>query len=178
MIIRRLLFMERPKAAAHLMRLGAEDRMMRFEAAQADEAIAQYVARIPMGRDVLIGAFCDDLSLRGLAHVALAGEIADIGLSVEQAFRGQGVGSQLLVRAIREARLRHMKMISSQCLTHNRWIIRKMRALGCAIQTDLGTTFATAPVDPPDLGLIGAAVFEENIGWIDYGAKMLLRLTP
>lgn len=176
--IRKLLMAEKPKVADHLKRLDTADRIMRFETPASDDYIDRYVAGLRARTDILFGAFDDALVLRGFAHIALSGDLADLGLSVEAGQRGEGIGTKLLERAIAAARLAHAKTFSSQCLTHNRWMMGKMQAMGFTIERDCGTAVATTTLDPPSLRDVQESVFHEQLGWLDYNAKLIFSLVP
>lgn len=173
---RRLLITEKPAIEAHLKRLDTGDRVMRFETAATDTFIEKYVAGLRVPQDILIGAFDDGPVLRGFAHVAIVNDLADLGLSVEASQRGQGIGSELLHRGIEAARLRHAKTFSSQCLTHNRWMMSKMRNMGFHIERDYETAVATTDLTPPDAISVTKAVFDEQLGWFDYNRKLVFNL--
>ena len=175
---RRLLITEKDKVEEHLKRLDTANRVMRFETAATDSFIERYVAGLKRPQDILLGAFDDTLTLRGFAHVAVIKDLADLGLSVEASFRGHGIGSHLLDKAIEAARNRRTKTFSSQCLTHNRWMMGKMRAMGCHIERDYETAVATAELPPPDAISMTKAVFDEQLGWLDYNTKLVFSLLP
>jgi GNAT superfamily N-acetyltransferase len=173
---RKLLAVEKGLYTDHLMRLESQDRMMRFETAATDTFIQNYTKGINMRRDAIFAAFDDDLVMRGAAHVAYSNALADLGLSVEQEFRGKGVGTTLLEKAINWSRVRYAKTFSSQCLVHNRWMMRKVKELGFDVSTDIDTAVATAPLDPPDLALIRKVIFEEQVGLLNYNTKLFFGL--
>lgn len=151
---------------------------MRFETHMADEALDGYAQTINLRTDAIFGAFDDGLEMRGAAHVALYGGMADLGLSVEQGYRGQGIGSRLLEKAIDWSRLRRAKTFSSQCLTHNRWMMAKVTKLGFDVVRDMDTAVATTQLEPPDLALVGKAVLDEQLGQINFGTKLWFSLIP
>lgn len=173
---RKLLAMEKTGYKAHLLRLGQQDRMMRFETAATDVFIEKYADGINMRRDAIFAAFDDDLVMRGAAHIAFSDSLADLGLSVEADFRGMGIGTALLDKAINWSRLRYAKTFSSQCLVHNRWMMRKVKELGFTVTSDFDTAVATAPLDPPDLSLIRRVIIEEQVGLINFNAKLFFGL--
>lgn len=116
---RRLLPFERQQFADHLKRLGKADRLLRFEILASDTFIDDYVNSVHLVQDAVFGAFDDDLILRGAAHVAFGGKVADLGISVEDTWRGQGTGTKLLDRSISYARLHRAEKFTSMCLTQN-----------------------------------------------------------
>lgn len=174
MTIRLLLPAERAQYGEHLKRLDFNDRMMRFETSTTDEGIDRYVAGIDMTRDAIFGLFDDQCVLRGAAHIAFAHGTADLGLSVEQGFRHQGSGTRLLDRAIDWSRFK-AKRFSSQCLTHNRWMMHRLLDKGFTVERDHETAVASLTLLPADGVLTYKAITEEHLGWLSYGTKLFFR---
>ena len=100
---------DRWRVKAHLLALEPESRWLRFLGGMADSSIERYVDGLGQPRDVLIGALSagERPALVGLAHAAMlmheGSSTAEIGLSVLAPARGQGLGRQLLRRAMDEA---------------------------------------------------------------------------
>lgn len=176
MSIRTLLPMERSKFAEHLKRLDWNDRLARFESSVSDEYIDKYVAGIGP-RDVILGYFDDECVLRGAAHIAFARDIADLGLSIEAGHRRQGLGTTLLERSIDYSRFR-VSRFSSQCLTHNRWMMNRLRRMGFVIEVDFDTAHAETDLNPADITLTFRAMTQENLGWFSYNTKLIFRSMP
>ncbi len=174
MDLRTLLPFETVAYEAHLLRLDAHDRAARFEAALTDGAVSRYVSGIDMRRDLLIGLFDAAGTLRGAAHVARAGTLAELGLSVERAYRGRGHGGRLLERAVATARFRCCRL-TTQCLSTNRWMVGRMERLGCRVVRDRETAVGTMALPPADLGLALRVAFDEQAGWLGYGTRALMR---
>lgn len=174
MIVRPLGFSERRLFAEHLKRLGREDRRMRFESAASDETIDRYVGGLRPVFDILIGAFDDALVLRGAAHVAFSGDVAEIGLSVEAHLRGQGTGTALLDAAIAWARIRGAKTMTSQCLSHNRWMRKHLIERGFSVETDRETSIANAPLARADVGLLTTTALRQTLSLGHYAAQAML----
>lgn len=172
MTIRMLLPVERTLFADHLKRLEWNDRLMRFESSVSDEYIDRYVAGISP-QDTIIGLFDDAGTLRGAAHCAYRGDIADLGLSIEASYRRQGNGTALLNQAVDSARFR-ANHFSSQCLTHNRWMMTRLQRMGFEIEVDYDTAHS-AELNPADMALTYRAITEEHMGWLSYGAKLFFR---
>lgn len=177
MIIRPLAFSERRLFAAHLKRLGREDRRMRFESMASDETIDRYVDRLRPVSDILIGAFDEDLVMRGAVHVAFTGKVAEIGLSVEADMRGQGTGTALLDEAIGWARIRGARSMTSQCLSHNRWMRKHLVARGFSVETDRETSIANAELERADFGLVASTLARQTLSLARYTTQILLNAT-
>ncbi|MBC7907069.1 MAG: GNAT family N-acetyltransferase [Rhodospirillaceae bacterium] len=150
MLIRKLLTHERPLFVAHLKRLTPSDRQFRFAHAHvSDDVIDRYVAGIAMD-DLILGCFADD-QLAGAAHVAFAGDLAEVGVSVDPDHRAQGIGAELFRRASRWARNRHAERLYTLCQTDNRAMIALAVKLGMVIHRESGTAEAFLALAPPDL---------------------------
>src|SRR5215471_9321740 len=97
--VQRLSANARSALAEHFLALPAEDRRLRFGSSLSSEAIGEYVGRIDFERDAVFGVHDDALALIGVAHLALADDSAELGISVLPQHRGVGVGSELFARA-------------------------------------------------------------------------------
>lgn len=119
---------------------------MRFESSVNDEYITRYVSRIPAS-DPIFGVIDQTGTLIAAAHVAVVGNTADLGLSVEAAHRRRGLGTRLLGATVTFAAESGLKRFSSQCLSHNRWMTTRMRRMGFSIDVDHETTVATLAIE-------------------------------
>lgn len=149
-MIRTLLAGERGLYAAHLKRLGPQDRCRRFSRARVpDEWIDAYVQGIPAA-DLILGAFGAD-GLVGGAHVGLVGGTAEVAVSVEEGSRGTGLGSELFLRAAIWARNRRAVRLYALCAGDNLAMVSLARRLGMRIRRDSGEAEAFLDLPPPDL---------------------------
>lgn len=178
MSLRRVLIFERDEYADHLKRLCPGDRILRFETPASDDYIDRYVGQVHFVQDAVFGAFDDDLRMRGAAHVAFMDNTADLGLSVESGWRGRGLGTRLLDRAIAHARLHGAERMFSMCLACNDWMVRHVTRLGFTVHREGGVATATADLASPDVGLVRQTLIDEQFGWLDYGAKFWFSLLP
>ncbi|ARJ67101.1 histone acetyltransferase [Magnetospirillum sp. ME-1] len=149
MLIRRLYLHERPAYAAHLKRLSAEDRRLRFaRSGVGDQVIEDYVAAIAVG-DLILAAFAGD-DLVGAAHVALTGSLAEVGVSVDEGHRTDGIGSKLLRQAAAFARNRRAEKLYTLCLSDNRSMVALARRSGMQVHFEGGEAEAFLDLPPPD----------------------------
>lgn len=163
--------LERAKYAAHLRRLGTEDRRLRFGLAITDAAIEEYVARIDFGRDALFGVFDDQLQLAGATHLARGDDQAELGVSVLPAHRGRGVGAALLARAHVHARNWGIGVLFMHCLTENGAMLHLARKQGMRIVAEGGEADARLALAPADTASFAQAVLDERVGLFDYALK-------
>ncbi|WP_062115582.1 GNAT family N-acetyltransferase [Aureimonas sp. AU40] len=117
--IRRLRRSDRADFAAHLLRLDAESRRMRFGSAVGDAVLARY-AEGALGDDsVLKGVFMDG-TLRGAAELrAIRSPLPEAAFSLEQPWQGQGHGARLFASLVDTARNSGLRRFTLQCLSGN-----------------------------------------------------------
>jgi GNAT superfamily N-acetyltransferase len=152
MIIRKLWSWERERLRAHLMRLGAEDRRMRFCRPANDDFIHRYCDRIDWQLTTVVGGFADD-ALRGVAELVRLPlsdpAAAEIALSVEAPWQGRGIGSLLLDEALLLARNRHVSTVHMVSLRENPRIRHLMRKFGARVATESGDATGQFRLPPP-----------------------------
>ena len=169
--VRELAALERPALQRHLLALGPDDRRLRFGTPIADSAIGAYVARIDFDRDAAFGVFDEALSLLGAAHLARSGGHAELGVSVLPGYRGQGVGAELLRRAVLHARNWQAHALFMHCLRENRAMMHLARKQGMAISAEAGEADAWLELAQPDAGSFFGEAFEQRVGVLDYALK-------
>src|SRR5256885_6040869 len=98
-VAKRLDANNRAVLAEHFIALPAEDIRLRFGIPRTAASLRNYVADIDFNRDAVFGVFERDLSLAGVAHLAIGDDCAELGVSVRPADRGMGIGSALFERA-------------------------------------------------------------------------------
>lgn len=150
MLVRKLLIHERPLFVEHLKRLTPNDRQFRFAQAHvSNDTIDRYVAGIAAD-DLILGSFIDE-NLVGAAHVAFAGDLAEVGVSVDPDHRTEGIGAELFQRAARWARNRRAGRLYTLCQSDNRSMMALATKLGMTIHRESGTAEAFLALAPPDL---------------------------
>lgn len=128
--VRRLWRSDRTAMQAHLVRLDADSRRLRFGGAVSDSFLNQYVDRCFGQGDLVFGGFIGGI-LRGAAELRSENAIwaegpplgrnirAEAAFSVEPEFRKQGIGVKLFQR-IQEAAQNHgVEKIEVLCLPEN-----------------------------------------------------------
>jgi GNAT superfamily N-acetyltransferase len=162
---------DRAALDAHLLALSGEDRRLRFGVAAPDAVLRNYVARIDFDRDAVFGSFADDLSLSGMAHIAIAGGVAELGVSVLAAYRSRGIGSALFQRASDFARNHFIRTLLIHCLSENAAMMHIARKSGMKIVTSGGEVDAYLQLPPLDAGTIATEFFQERLALFDYKLK-------
>lgn len=126
----------------HFEALGPEDRRLRFGYAISDEGLAAYVAKLDLSRDGVYVVRDGRQRILGAAHVALAGNRAEVGVSVLADARNQGLGTRLLRQAADFARSRQALRIDIHFLAENKGMQKIARKCGMQIQTQAGESEA------------------------------------
>jgi GNAT superfamily N-acetyltransferase len=145
----RLRESDRGALETHFLRLGAEDRRLRFGGPIADEGLRAYVARIDFERDGVFAVHDDDLRLVAVVHVAFSEASAELGLSVLPDARGEGLGNALLTRAVMHLRNRGSPEVFVHCLTENAAMMHLARKNGMRIIPAGSESDARLAIDPP-----------------------------
>ncbi len=123
--VRRLDVADARHLRAHLLRLHPDDLRARFMAAAPRRLVDRYVRGIDWRRSLLLGCFIGR-SLRAVCELhPIAGNRAEIAVSVERRFQGRGIGTSLLSRTLLLARNRGWTDLEFRCNADN----QRMRRL-------------------------------------------------
>ena len=136
-VVRRLVGADRDRLQAHLLRLDAGDRRLRFGGHASDERVRAYCAGLDWSRSVVLGHLVAG-ELRAAGELRLIDgtrrpRAAEIAVSVEAPFRGRGLGTELCRRLVVRARNRFVGKVHMLCLLDNRHVQRIARGLGGAL---------------------------------------------
>lgn len=155
--------------APHLVRLSADDRRLRFGAAMSDEALERYVLGIEFSRDRVFGVYSPDLTLIGMAHLAIdpAQRFAELGLSVDPAYRGKGLGYALLQRAILNAANSGCRTLFMHCLAENAIMIHLARKAGLKVVIERSEAAARMALDKQAHGGVMKEIAEIQVALVD-----------
>lgn len=170
--VQRLNDHAREGVVAHFSSLPTEDRRLRFGSSLSPEGVASYVDRIDFERDAAFAVHDDSLRIVGIAHVALADDHAELGLSVLPAHRGRGVGSALFERGAQHARNRFVRTLFMHCLSENAAIVRIARRFGMKIVTESGDADAHLELLPASAGSIAGELADDRLALYDYALKV------
>jgi GNAT superfamily N-acetyltransferase len=117
--------------------LPAEARLTRFQATVSDESIRSHCQAIDWYRTVLVGCFVGDV-LKGAAEVCfdrvLYPQEAEIAVTVAIDDQGNGLGTELVRRALTVARNRGADHAAMVCLPQN----RRMQHIAHKLDVELG----------------------------------------
>jgi GNAT superfamily N-acetyltransferase len=170
-LVRELTHLEHPAFEQHFLALGAEDRRLRFGALLNDFAVRTYVAGIDFESEAAFGVFDDHLQLLGGAHLARSRGHAELGVSVLERHRGNGIGGALLARAHMHARNWGVRALFVHCLAENSAMMRLARKQGMQIVAAAGEADAWLGLPPADASSLFGAVFEQRVALFDYALK-------
>ena len=169
--VQRLTEASRPALRQHFLSLDSEDVRLRFGVTISPASIINYVDRIDFDADAVFGVHDDDLALVGVAHVGFSGDLAELGVSVLSAHRGQGVGSALLARAAEHVRNRFVTRLFMHCLAENATMLHIARKLGMQICVDTGEADAFLKLAPADPASLTGEFVEQRLALFDYALK-------
>lgn len=176
-VVQKLIAFQRDEIMRHLQLLSPQDRRLRFGAPMSDAAIEKYVDGIDFARDKVFGIFEHDLSLSGVAHLALdaATDSAELGLSVVPEHRGRGYGFALLTRAQLHARNLTYKRLYMHCLAENHVMVHLARKAGMTVVTGYGEADAHLALDDGRLSDYTREAIHDQVALVDYLFKQQTR---
>lgn len=132
--IRILLAHERHRYAEHLCSLDADARRLRFARAINAQGIRDYVAGLDQTRHAILVHEDDRLAIAGAVLVTCRDRaLAEMAFSVDRAWRGQGLATELAHRAMLWARNRDIKQVGIYCLVENVPMRRLARRIGMSV---------------------------------------------
>ncbi|MHA7833567.1 MAG: GNAT family N-acetyltransferase [Algiphilus sp.] len=145
-VFRLLWWFERDALEAHLLRLNPEDRYRRFGAHVSDAGLRSRTRRTQHSPRVILAAIVDG-KVRGTVEIDFAPgrgveRSAEIALTVERSFRGQGMGSQLFAagRLLAENRGADRLVLTTQA---DNWAMQRIaRGHGMALHREDNETTA------------------------------------
>lgn len=123
-LVCRLTEWSRPELRAHFSRLSADDLYLRFGDYRSPALLDSHVAGIDFSRSTVLGVFNERLELVGGAQLSPQPDGYELGLSVLSGSRSRGIGTLLLRRALRCARLAGARRLHIHCSAENGSIIR------------------------------------------------------
>ena len=135
---RALWTFDREAYLTHLKRLPVSDRVSRFQYPATDAQLEAHVDGFLKGGGHVIGWFVDG-ELRGASEVALLsdGESAEAAFEVEAPWRGRGIGTELVGRALLWARNRGARRLLIHTTRRNVAMLRAATQRGAMFEFDL-----------------------------------------
>lgn len=149
-VYRKLMPGEGRRYADHLLRLPPADRRARFMGAINDDAIRGHIAKLDWAKTILMAALVQGQvrAVVELQREQVFGGAAELAVSVEPDWQGQGLGKELVRRALTAARNRGLRRIYLYCLYDNRRMQKIARRLGCTLTFEGGEVLADMELPP------------------------------
>jgi RimJ/RimL family protein N-acetyltransferase len=180
---RKLIPAERGEFQHHLLQLAPEDRRSRFAGSVSDLSVMEYCARIDWLKTVIIGCFIDG-ALRGAVELHFDDPQpawrCELAVTVEHDWQEQGIGTELLQRAITLCRNRSIHAVSMICLLDNRRMQRIARKFEGQLAYVAGRVEAEVKLPFPTQFTLAAEAMDESAAWMSAwlrGVESLTRLT-
>jgi len=133
---------------AHLTSFQGEDRRLRFGGMVSDTYITDYVENSFLYETQWFGVTHIDGHLVAACHAAIQDGQAELGCSVIEDFRGQGLAQLMFDRAITWLRTKGITEVYMHCLTENGAMKHIARKNQMTLQSDYGETDALVDIQP------------------------------
>ncbi|MBI1386029.1 MAG: GNAT family N-acetyltransferase [Rhizobiales bacterium] len=164
--IRKLWAHEKSRFEAHLLRLDLEGRRLRFGHSVSNAFLREYAASLSDTSGVTYGYF-EDGELRAVAELRKLGiawgKEAEGAFSVETAWRGHGIGTELMGRVIRAARNRGVAHLYVTCLADNIAMQKVARKHDAVLRFEYGDVIGDiVPTTPSYISLFEEAIEDQH----------------
>ena len=183
---RKLLPAEAALLGDHLVRLGPEDRRLRFGGMfLRDEAVRRYVDSIDWAHSWHVGHFVDG-ALRAVVQLSvpraadaigapwLRPGAAEFAVSVERKWQRRGLATHLLGQAVVVARNRNVRDLYMLCLPENEPMRRLARKVGIRLVFRDGEITGHVDLPAPDQLTVMAEFWCETAAAIDRWADIVV----
>lgn len=171
-IVRTLTPLELPRYRDHLLRLGVDDRRLRFGFPIPNERIVDFVDRLDLLDTRILVHSGPDLEVIGAVQVSVASwDAVEFAFSVEAPYRGRGVATALFDRALLWARNRRIRRAYVQCLAENHAMRRIARKAGMVISTETGESEGALCIPAATPMTLLNELTTENVGLLDAAVK-------
>lgn len=165
---RRIKPQEAPRLLRHYLALDSNDRRMRFGKQISDDGLREYVSSIDLELDYVFAVEDDNLSLVGVAHLAMEEEHGHIGVSVLPEWRGRGIGEALVRRSLQRARNSKIKLVHMTSFVGNRPIAFLEQKLGFVVTTAGSEAEAEKPIAGLNICSLIAEGFDDWLAGLDH----------
>lgn len=174
--IREVRARHRAQILRHLLRLGPQDRYLRFGHAAGDEQIRHYVEALDFERDRVLGVFNRKLELIALAHLAQPRDagtrrFVELGVSISPHARGRGYGTLLFERAALYAVNQGIDTHYIQALSENAAMLHIARKAGAQIERLGSESEAYLRLPEASFRTRLDQLLADHVGHVDYWLK-------
>lgn len=175
-IVQRMYPSQRLMLLQHFAALSPEDLRLRFGMQMSDALLKSYVERIDFSNHAVFGILNEDMTLLGMADLAIYTErvFADLGLSVNPHCRGIGYGNALLKRAVLHATHCGIQTIYMHCLGESSIMMHMAQKVGLRVIMGHGATGSYIWLDEPS----DQKAIQNRPALMDYTAKQVFRAIP
>ena len=149
MAVRKLSILDKEKLISHLKSLKGEERRLRFGGVVTDDYIEHYVqGSCDVKDNKWFGVEHIDGTIVAACHVAIIGEQAELGCSVDLEYRGLGYAQDMFDRAVTWLRTRGIQDVCMHCLSENSVMKHIARKNDMAVITEDGESDANVHLQP------------------------------
>jgi GNAT superfamily N-acetyltransferase len=135
-LVSRLTDRDRAALARHFVALGPQDRRLRFGSSLSDSAVRAFVRQLDFKRDEFHAVLNAELRILGVVHIARGPGMAELGFSVLESMRGQGIGNALFAHAVQRLRVLGEREVFIRYLAENQPMMHLARKHGMQITMD------------------------------------------
>lgn len=111
---------------AHFNSLSESSLRSRFGFSPSQSTLESYIRFMFSGHDFVFAAMKDS-KVVGLAHLAVKGGVAELGLSILDEAQGQGLGRVLVGQCLEQCQKRNVKEMLLLTVAHNFKVLRLLR---------------------------------------------------
>jgi GNAT superfamily N-acetyltransferase len=162
------------KYRTHLKLLDAASKHLRFASPISNEVIDSLCNNWEQDHEhnILFVVENDNLEFVAVAHIAISepGDM-ELAFSVLKLYRGLGLGTSLMKRAIQWCRTHNFLHGSMICLSTNTVIRHLCKKHGIRMTNDHGEMLATIELDHPNLQTFWTEAADSNLAVMDYVGK-------
>ena len=168
MIIRPLTMYEREAVRHFYLALVPDDRRKRFCCSLSDETISSYVDRLDFTRDTVLAAFDEQARIIGLAELVLGAGAGEMAFSVLPHRRGQRIGTKLMERLLRRAKICGVRKVFVIFLSDNTPMRRMASRVGMALSAVDGEAHAERELPVASADELSRWLVEESLAHSGY----------
>jgi GNAT superfamily N-acetyltransferase len=166
-VYRHLYTFEYPKYATYLKSLDAETLHSYFGYTATPEAIDMLVSKIykESHRHEFIVA-SNNGAWVGVTHIAYGSKEVELGISVRPDFRRNGIGDELITRAILWCRNRQLLSVYMHCATRNTSVMNLVKKHNLKIDRDYDEADARITMPFPTFNSLAEEQVTTNLDWM------------
>ena len=168
MIIRPLTVYEREAVRHFYLALVPDDRRKRFCCSLSDETISSYVDRLDFTRDTILAAFDEQARIIGVAELVLGAGLGEMAFSVLPHRRGQRIGTKLMERLLRRAKICGVRKVFVIFLSDNTPMRRMASRAGMSISSLDGESHAERELTAASADDLTRWLIEEGLSHSGY----------